>query len=105
MQIINSEKVNLKDNDYIVEILDNNNNLRNLRTIFINNCSYTPSETGHINIKITFKVLLINLIEMFKDIKELININLSHFEMENVLGKNSTFSGYLNLNNIKLKRI
>ena len=105
LQIINAEKVNLKDNDYIVEIKDRNNNLRNLRTIAINNGSYSPNESGYIAIKISFKVLLSNLNEMFKAINELINIDLSHFEFGRVLSMNSTFSDCINLNNINFEGI
>ena len=105
LQIFNPEKVSLKEDDYNIEILSGNNNLRNLGPISINNGSYTPSESGYINLKIIFKVTLNNLNEVFKDIKELINVDLSHFEMENVLSMNSTFSGCLNLNNINFEGI
>ena len=88
-----------------VEIKENNNNLRFLRSITVENGSYVPNESGYISITIIFIKILINLNEIFKNSQELIKVDLSKLEMKNVISMNSTFSGCINLDEINLKGI
>ena len=50
MTIINSNEINLKDEDYYIELIDklneNNNNFRNLKIIEIKNGIYKPEISG-----------------------------------------------------------
>ena len=105
VQLINPEKINLKDDDYSIETIENNNNLRNLKSISVEKGYYTPNESGYLSIKIHFKIMLNNLNEIFKNIQELIKVDLSNLKRENVLSMNSSFSGCSNLNEIKLEGI
>ena len=105
VQLFNPEKISIKDDDYIVETLESNNNLRNLRSITVDKGSYVPTESGYLSIKITFKIILNNLNEIFQNSKELIKVDLSNLEMKNVLSMNSTFSGCLNLDYINFEGV
>ena len=103
VQLFNTEKIGLKDDDYIIQIVEkNNNNLRKLRGIIDENGSFIPNESGYISVIIKFKIILTNLNEIFKDNQDLIKVDLSNLEMANVTSMNSTFSGCSNLNDIKL---
>ena len=105
VQLFSPEKIGVKDNDYTVEIIENYDNLRNLRSIDVEKGSYIPSESGDLSIKITFKLILGNLNEIFKNNKELIKVDLSNLEMKNILGMNYTFSRCLNLKQINFEGI
>ena len=104
-QLFNPEKLNLTEDDYYIESLDSNNNLRNLRAIKDDKGYYTPDESGERSFKIIFKIILKSLNDIFKDNRELIKVDLSSLEMEKVLSMNSSFSGCENLKEVNLERI
>lgn len=100
VQLLNPEKINLKEDDYLIEIKENNKNLRFLENIEVENGYYIPNESGYLPITISFKKSLNNLNEIFQNNKELIKVDLSNLDMQNVLSMNSTFSGCSNLEEI-----
>ena len=57
-QIFNPEKMNLSEDDYYIEILDKNSNLRNLRIVSDVKGYYIPDESGEKSFKINFKIIL-----------------------------------------------
>ena len=104
-QLFNPESINVKEDDYYIENIEENNTLRNLKVTNDEKNFYTPEITGEKSFKIIFKINLITLNEIFKDNKELIKVDLSNFEMENVLSMNSSFSGCENLEEVNLEGI
>ena len=105
IKLFNPDKIGLKEDDYIIEINDKNNNLRNLKSLNTENGFYIPNESGNLGIKIKFKSFLSNFNEIFKDNNELIKVDLSNFEMKNIKNMNSSFSGCSNLNEVNLQGI
>ena len=106
--LFNPSELNLKGGDYSIdgEILsENKKNLRNLREIAVENGKYSPTESGYLSIKILFNYNLKSLNYCFKNCKELIKVNLTNFEMEEVVSMDSTFSGCSKLNEINLEGI
>ena len=101
-QLFNPEKLDLKEDDYIIESFEKNNNLRNLKIINDEKGYYTPEESGEQSFKIIFKIILNSLNEIFKDNQELIKVDLSNLEMENISSMNSSFSGCENLEEVNL---
>ena len=97
--------MNLSEDDYYIEILDKNSNLRNLRIVSDVKGYYIPDESGEKSFKINFKIILNNLNDIFKNNKELIKVDLSNLEMEKILSMNSSFSGCENLKQINLEGI
>ena len=53
-QLFNPEKLNLSKDDYSIESLDKNNNLRNLWTINDDKGYFTQDESGEKSFKIVF---------------------------------------------------
>ena len=104
-QLFNPESINVKEDDYYIENIEENNTLRNLKVTNDEKNFYTREITGEKSFKIIFKINLITLNEIFKDNKELIKVDLSNFEMENVLSMNSSFSGCENLEEVNLEGI
>ena len=105
VQLFNPAKINLKDDDYVIETLEKNNNLRHLENLNVEKGSYIPNESGYLSIRIKFKIILNTLNEIFKDNQDLIKVDLSNLEMKKVSSMNSSFSGCLNLNEINLEGI
>ena len=104
-QLFNPEKLNLSENDYYIESLDNNNNLRNLKAIKDDKGNYVPEESGEKSFKIIFKIILESLNDIFKDNHDLVKVDLSNLEMEKILSMNSSFSGCENLKEVNLEGI
>ena len=109
MTIINSNEINLKDEDYYIELIDklneNNNNLRNLKIIEIKNGIYKPEISGILSSKIIFKKNLNSLNNLFINNKELIKVNFTNLNMSDVGSMKSTFSGCSNLDEISFEGI
>ena len=105
IKLFNPDKIGLKEDDYIIEINEKNNNLRNLKSLNTENGFYIPNESGNLGIKIKFKSIISNFNEFFKDNNELIKVDLSNFEMKNIKSMNSSFSGCSNLNEVNLEGI
>lgn len=106
--IFNPNELNLKEGDYSLDGTiesQNNKTLRHLREIEVENGIYSPRETGYLSIKIIFKYNLKSLNCCFKNCKELIKVNLTNLEMEEVRSMDSTFSGCSKLNEINLEGI
>ena len=101
MALLNPKMMDLKDEDYTIEEIEfspeNKNNLRFLKVLSISNGKYIPTASGILTSKITFNKNLNSLDGLFKDNKDLIQVNLTNLNMNNVISMNSTFSGCSNL--------
>ena len=106
--LFNPNEINLKEGDYSINgkiISENKKILRHLREIEVENGNYSPTESGYLSINIIFKYNLKSLNYGFKNCKELIKINLTNLEMEELTSMDSTFSGCSKLNEINLEGI
>ena len=94
MSFFNLKESNLNENDYfIVENNFSENNLRILKQLETNNGFYLPIKTGSLSVDIIFKKKINILDNFFINNKELIKVNMSHFEMNEVESMKSIFSG------------
>ena len=110
ISLFNPEEINLKEENYLVEAEDIKNknnlrNLRNLRSIVVEKGKYTPTESGYLSITIIFNVNLNTLNSFFKNNQEIIKVNITNLEMNEVTDMISTFSGCTKLNEIILDGI
>ena len=104
MSFFNNEKMNLKDEGYIIkEKSFTNNDLRNLKNIEIINGFHTPAETGYLTVEIIFKKSFNNLDNLFLNNKELIKVDMTNFEMKEISSMKSTFSGCSNLEEVNFE--
>ena len=109
MTILNPNEIGLINDDYSIEEIEflsnEKNNLRFLKELIVNDGKYVPSNSGILSAKIIFKNKLNNLDGLFKDNKELIKVNLTNLDMNEVTSMKSTFSGCSNLKEINLDGI
>ena len=100
----NPGTIGLSDKDYQIEILsvkDEENNsvektLRNLEDI---NYKFFSEITGTIEIRISFSISLISMSQLFKDCRNLLEVDLSQLNSLNLKDLNSAFE---NCDNLKL---
>ena len=104
MLFLNPKEIGLKDEEFDIEEIEsssiNTNNLRLLKILSVNNGKYIPTYSGILSAKINFKKELSSLDNLFKANKELMKINLSHLNMDEIISMKSTFSGCSNLNEV-----
>ena len=106
ISFLNPQEIGLKDDDYIIEELSlSDNNLRKLDILNTNQGLYSSNRTGYINISITFYKNLNNLDGLFKNNKNLIEINMKNLEMKEVQSMVATFSACTNLKEINLEGV
>ena len=105
--IFNPGKINLNDEDYYIEQINkqevDKNNLRSLKILDIKNGVFIPDFSGILSVKINLKKNLNSLDNLFKDNNELIKVNLTNLNMNEIKSMNSTFSGCSNLNEINFE--
>ena len=105
LTLFNPEKIKLSKSDYEIEILslqDENNtsisdsepSLRRLKTI---ENKFTSSISGKIEIRITFLVQLTSMFELFKNCRNLIEVDLSQLDATKLKNVNSVFENCENL--------
>ena len=103
--LFNPKKINLSENDYRIEILSIkeddinsesllNSSLRNLNDI---DYKYYSNNNGKIEIKITFFIQLTTISELFKDRRNLIEIDLSNLDGSKLKDVNSVLENCENL--------
>ena len=109
MSFFNPNEVGLKNEDYSIEEIDflseEKNNLRILNELIANAGKYIPTNSGILSVKIIFNNRLKKLDGLFKDNKELIKVNLTNLDMNEVTSMKSTFSGCSFLKEINLEGI
>ena len=108
MSIINQNEINLNSDDYFIELIDKineNNSLRNLKIIETKNGIYKPEFSGILSSKIIFKKNLNSLNNLFKNNKEVIKVNFSNLNMSDVGSMKSTLSGCSNLEEVNFEGI
>ena len=94
--IFNPSYVNLKSNDYSIEVIEietaNTNNTRILdNDITINENKFSSNKKGLITFKIRFKKALESMSQMFEECENLVEIDLSNFVSDKVRYLSSTF--------------
>ena len=99
--LFNPEKIDLSEKNYKIEILSRNNNEKNnssnMRVLEEINYKYVPYSSGKFEIIISFNILLTSISELFKNCRNLIEIDLSNLEGLNIKDLNSTFENCENL--------
>ena len=95
IQLINDN--NLDKENYEIELIDQNNRLRNLRSISAKN---TFDFTGEITININFLINVNSLAKLFENIPQLKEVNFTDFNMSEVTNMDSAFSGCSSLENV-----
>ena len=107
--LFNPEKIDLSEKNYKIEILtrnnDEENSSSNTRILEEINYKYIPTSSGKFEFLISFNVLLTTVSELFKGCRNLVEIDLSNLESENIKDLNSTFENCENLEiaNLSLK--
>ena len=98
----NPESIGLSDKNYEIEILSvkeengtsNSTSLRNLESI---NYKFLSEITGKMEIRISFKIALTSMFELFKGCNNLIEIDLSKLDGSNLKDLDSAFENCINL--------
>ena len=107
ISILNPDKIDLNDDDYYIEEINkkevDRNNLRNLKILDIKNGLLIPDFSGILSVKINFKKNLNSLDNLFKNNNDLIKVNLTNLNMNEIKSMNSTFSGCSNLTEINFE--
>ena len=91
---------NIKKEAYKIILLENNKKLRNLNNII--NSEFTPDVNGDISVNIEFKKSVNNLQSLFENIIQLKRIDLTNFDMSNVINMDSMFEGCTSLEDVIL---
>ena len=88
---------NLDKENYEIELIDQNNRLRNLRSIRARD---TFDFTGEITINIIFFINVNSLERLFENVPQLKEVNFTDFNMSEVTNMDSAFSGCTSLENV-----
>ena len=88
---------NLDKENYEIELIDQNNRLRNLRSI---RARATFDFTGEITININFFINVNSLARLFENVPQLKEVNFTDFNMSEVTNMDSAFSGCTSLENV-----
>jgi surface protein len=91
---------NIKKEGYKIILLENNKKLGNLNNII--NSEFTPDVNGDISVNIEFKKSVNNLQSLFENIIQLKRIDLTNFDMSNVINMDSMFEGCTSLEDVIL---
>jgi hypothetical protein len=98
----NPDKIELLDKNYEIEVLsvkdeDNSGSstLRNLEDI--SSYKFLSQFNGKIEIRITFSITLISMFQLFKDCRNILEIDLSKLDGSNLINLNSAFENCDNL--------
>ena len=86
--LFNPEKIDLSENNYKIEILSINNSEKNssysMRSLEEIKYKYIPNSNGKFEIIISFNILLTSISGLFKNCRNLIEIDLSNLEGSNI---------------------
>ena len=80
-------------------------NLRNLELFKTKNSRYTPTNSRKVSVKITFVKNFEILDQIFKDNKNLIEVDLTNLNMSNIFNMDRTFIGCPNLKNTDIEGV
>jgi len=86
--LFNPEKIGLSENNYKIEIISKNNDEKNIsynmRALEEIKYKYIPDSNGIFEIIISFNILLTSISGLFKNCRNLIEIDLSSLEGSNI---------------------
>ena len=111
LALFNPEKINLSNDNYEIEVLSikddysnstSTSSIRNLKDI---DYQFISTINGKLEIRINFFIQLTSMLELFKDCRNLIEIDLSSFDGSKLENVNSVFENCNNLvfTNLNLK--
>ena len=89
-----------KENGYSIYEIDENGNIIKTLPNTQRKRNLESDKTGKIKIKLEFSKPLTIMSEMFKDIKELIDVDFSYFNSENIIQIDSIFKNCIKLENV-----
>ena len=98
----NPETIGLNDKNYQIEVLsvkdkENNSTVKTLRHLEDISYKYLSQITGKIEIRISFNIILTSMFQLFKDCRNLLEIDLSKLDSSNLKDLNSAFENCDNL--------
>ena len=105
LKLFNPERLGLKDDDYFVHIYSDDNTLRRIEEIELNEGEIVGNRNGLSQILVSFKEPLSNLDFMFQGCEDLINVDLSNINSSSINSSIYTFTNCQNLETVNFTSV